>query len=83
MPDQIDAEILQILGRQARQYRCVDLVRAKHRLVLLEPEFPQPIRDIHPRHDIAWLANREPPDWHGHCCLTRISPAEEPRDDPR
>ena len=38
MPDQADAEILQILGRQARQYPFVDLVRAERRLVLLEPE---------------------------------------------
>jgi hypothetical protein len=50
MPDQTDAEILQILGGQAGQYACVDLVRAERRLVLLEPELPQPIRDIHRRH---------------------------------
>src|SRR6266446_8008075 len=50
MPDQTDAEVLQILGRQARQYPCVDLVRAERRLVLLEPEAPQPFPDIHRRH---------------------------------
>jgi hypothetical protein len=35
MPDQGDAEILQILSRQARQYPIVNLVRAERRLVLL------------------------------------------------
>jgi len=47
MPDQADAEILQILGRQARQYSCVDLVRAERRLVVLEPEAAQPFAYIH------------------------------------
>src|SRR5713226_6951085 len=50
MPDQADAEILQILGRQARQYPRVDLVRAERRLVLLEPKTAQPFRDIHRPH---------------------------------
>jgi hypothetical protein len=36
MPDQGDAEILQILGPQARHHPFVDLVRAERRLVLLE-----------------------------------------------
>ena len=49
-PDQGDAEILQILGRQARQHPFIDLVRAERRLVLLEPERPQPIRDIYRGH---------------------------------
>jgi len=44
---QVDAEILQVFGRQASQYPCVDLVRAECRLVLLEPELTQPIPDIH------------------------------------
>ena len=50
MPNQGDAEILQILGRQGRQHPRVDLVRAERRLVLLQPELPQPLRDIHRRH---------------------------------
>jgi hypothetical protein len=50
MADQTDPEVLQILGSQARQYPLVDLVFAEGRLVLLEPELPQPIRDIHRRH---------------------------------
>jgi hypothetical protein len=35
--DQRDAEILEILGRQARQDRRVDLVVAERRCVLFEP----------------------------------------------
>src|SRR6266436_616246 len=48
MSDQTDAEILQILGRQARQDPCVDLVRTEGRLVLVEPEAAQPSPNIHP-----------------------------------
>jgi hypothetical protein len=44
MADQCDAEILQIIGGQARQHPFVDLVRAERRLVLLEPELAQPRR---------------------------------------
>ena len=58
MPDQVDAEILQVFGRQAPQYPCVDLVRAECRLVLLEPELPQPICDIHRRHAVTLLRIR-------------------------
>jgi hypothetical protein len=47
MAHQADAEILQVLGRQASQYPCVDLVLAEGRLVLGEPETPQPFCDIH------------------------------------
>jgi hypothetical protein len=47
MSNQGDPEILQILGCLARQYPFLDLVRPERRLVLLEPELPQPIRDIH------------------------------------
>src|SRR6266852_341904 len=50
MANQADAEILQILGRQARQYPRVDLVRAERRLVLTEPKTAQPFRDIHRPH---------------------------------
>jgi len=49
MPDQGDAEILQILGRQARQYPCVDLVHAERLLVLLQPETVEPCRNVHAR----------------------------------
>src|SRR5215472_5282641 len=64
MADQVDAEILQVLGCQARQYPCVDLVRAECRLVLLEPELPQPARNIHRRHAVTLLR----------ICLTRQRP---------
>jgi hypothetical protein len=47
MPDQGDAEMLQVIGRQAQQQRCVDLVFAEHRLVLFEPQPAQPRRDFH------------------------------------
>jgi hypothetical protein len=50
MPDQGDAEILQILGGQGRKHPFVDFIRAERRLVLLEPERPQPFSDIHRRH---------------------------------
>jgi hypothetical protein len=47
MPDQGDPEVLQILGRKARQHRAVDRIFAERRLVLGEPETPQPFCDIH------------------------------------
>ena len=50
MPDQGAAEILQILGGQARKHAFIDFIRAERRLVLLEPERPQPFPDIHRRH---------------------------------
>jgi hypothetical protein len=50
MPDQGDAEILQILGGQARKNPFVDFIRPERRLVLLEPKRPQPFPDIHCRH---------------------------------
>jgi hypothetical protein len=48
MHDQADAEVSQILGRQALQHGAVDRVVAKRVVVLGEPETPQPFRDIHP-----------------------------------
>jgi hypothetical protein len=42
-----DAEILQVLGSQARQYACVDLVRAKRLLVLLQAETVEPCSYVH------------------------------------
>jgi hypothetical protein len=53
MPDQGDAEILQVLGRQVRQDPCVDRVRAEGRLVFFEPEIPQPVGDIYRHRSIA------------------------------
>ena len=47
MPNNGDAKILQVLRRQSRQDRVVDLVVAECRLVLFEAEPPQPTSDIH------------------------------------
>jgi hypothetical protein len=47
MPDQGDTKILEILGRQARQYRCVDLVVAERLFVPLQPETVEPCRYVH------------------------------------
>ena len=47
MPYQRDAEILQILGGQSRQYRSVDLVVAERLFVLLQPETVEPCRYVH------------------------------------
>lgn len=47
MADQGDVEILQVRGCQARQNQAVDRVFAKGRFVLVEPETPQPIFNIH------------------------------------
>ena len=47
MADRGDAEILQILGGQCRQYGAIDIIAAENRLVLFEPEPPQPPRDVH------------------------------------
>jgi hypothetical protein len=44
-----DAEIPQILGRQAPENLEVDIVLAERRLVLFEAELPQPASDIHAR----------------------------------
>ena len=56
MSDQIDVEILQIVGGQAGQQARVDLIRAERRLVLLEPETAEPCRNVH-----ACLQTRSPP----------------------
>ena len=47
MPDNCDAKILQVLRRQAREDKLVDLVLAECRLILCEAEPPQPISDVH------------------------------------
>ena len=43
------AELFQILLRQLRKNRLVNLVRAECRLVLFEAKAPQPSADIHMR----------------------------------
>jgi hypothetical protein len=47
MPDQVDTEILQILGRQARERFFVDLVIAERLLITLKIKAAQPCRYVH------------------------------------
>jgi hypothetical protein len=47
MPDQGDAEILQILGSQARQDPLVDLVLAERRHIALKTQILQLRRYVH------------------------------------
>jgi hypothetical protein len=47
MADQSNAEILQILGGQSRQYSCIDLVVAERLFVPLQPETVEPCRYVH------------------------------------
>jgi hypothetical protein len=47
IPDQSDAQVLQILHGEARQYVSLDPVLAKSLVVPLEPEGPQPFGHVH------------------------------------
>jgi hypothetical protein len=47
MPDKYDAKILQVLRRQTRQDRVVDLMLAECRLIFFEAKPPQPTHDVH------------------------------------
>jgi hypothetical protein len=49
MSDQIDVEILQIVGGQAGQQARIDLICAERRLVLRKPETAEPCRNVHAR----------------------------------
>jgi hypothetical protein len=49
MPDRHHTDFPEILGRQARQYPRVYFVRAKRRLILLEPKTAEPCRNVHAR----------------------------------
>ena len=49
MADQHHADLPKILRREAGQHLFVDLVCAKRRLVLLEPETTEPCRNVHAR----------------------------------
>jgi hypothetical protein len=46
MADQGDAKILEIIGRQSRQDRLVDLVVAEGRRIALESQILQPWRNV-------------------------------------
>src|SRR5215467_9088002 len=71
MPDNTDAQILQIICRQGRQDCPVDLIFAECRLIPFEAKAPQPTPDVHHRaltlaadapHPLALLrARRERP----------------------
>ena len=47
MPECRYAKLLQVLRRQARQDRFVNLVLAEDRLVLSEAKVPQPNHNVH------------------------------------
>ena len=47
MPERRDAKLLQVLRRQAREDRLVNLVLAECRLVLSEAQAPQPDHNVH------------------------------------
>ena len=47
MPDDADAQILQVLRRQARKDRFVNLVLAERSLILSKAEAPQPNHNVH------------------------------------
>ena len=47
MSDKSDTKILQVLRRQTRQDRVVDLILAECCLILFEAKPPQPISDVH------------------------------------
>jgi hypothetical protein len=46
VPDDTDAQILQVLRRQVRQYRLIDLVFAESGLVPFKAKAPQPTVDV-------------------------------------
>src|SRR5580704_2852409 len=49
MPDEVDPEVLEVVGGQLRQYCCVDRVVAKRLFILLQPETVEPGPDVHAR----------------------------------
>jgi hypothetical protein len=49
VPECCDAELLEVLVREAPKNRFVNLVLAEGRLVLVEPKAPQPSQHVHER----------------------------------
>ena len=47
VPDDSDAEVLQVVERQLRQHRAVDLIVPERRLILPKAKVPEPDPDIH------------------------------------
>jgi hypothetical protein len=60
MPDNSDTKVLQVLRRQVRQDRIVDLILAECRLILLEAKLPQPTSEVHDGAPVR-LALHDPP----------------------
>src|SRR5262245_58135430 len=77
MPDKSDTKILQVLCRQTRQDRVVDLILAECRLIFFEAKPPQPTSDVHD-HTHHWFAacQRTPMR---NICLAWYSPAASGR----
>src|SRR4029079_448360 len=47
MPDKSNTKILQVLRRQTRQDRVIDLVLAEGCLIMFEAKLPQPTSEVH------------------------------------
>src|SRR5260370_32456920 len=58
MSDRTNAQLLQVLGRQPRQDRIVDLILSECGLVSFEAKTPQPTLDV--REDVALTRNHLP-----------------------
>jgi hypothetical protein len=56
MPDEADAEVSEVVGRQLRQHRGIDRVVAKRLFVLLHAEAVEPGCDVHARLPDAFTA---------------------------
>jgi hypothetical protein len=71
MPDNTDAQILQVVCRQGRQDHLVDLIFAECRLISLEAKAPQPTPDVH--HRALTLAGAYPTTKTTRCCARAAS----------
>src|SRR5580704_13925972 len=49
MANDSDAEVLEVIDRQLRQHRAVDLIVPERRLILPKAKAPQPNPDVHRR----------------------------------
>ena len=53
MPKRNDAKLLQVLRRQGRQNRLINVVLAKQRLILSKAQAPQPDHNVHDKRPIV------------------------------
>ena len=60
MPECRDAKLLQVLRRQVRQDRLVDLILAECSLILSEAEGPQPYAEVHDNAQVGGGAHHGP-----------------------